>query len=707
MTEDVGEAVIRIRYDDGGFNPSAAGQQGGKAYASGFSGGIKGLAGVLGGALAAAGVGTFLKGAITGASDLQETVSKTEVVFDKAAQSILDFADTGAAALGLSKQAALDAAGTFGVLGKAAGLTGGDLSAFSTDLTSLSVDLASFHNADPEEVIEALGAALRGEAEPMRRFGVLLDDASLRNEALAQGLIKTTKEALTPQQKTLAAQSLIMKQTADAQGDFARTSGGLANQQRILGAQFTDLQSTLGRALLPVVLEAVKGLNGMFDSAAQLGPVIDRVGDALTSAFAGGGGGGFLASLSAQARELLPIFQEVAAQIGPALASIGSSLATNLIPVLMEFGQMVVTDIVPAVATLVGYVVSNLVPVFLDVVNIITSQVIPTLAAVADFFYNELYPAIFNIVTAVAENLKPVFDTLVEVFTDSVLPAIESMVEKIRTELLPALEPIITTVVSVIGFLYKLASAILGFVLPPLIRLAGFIIANVLPAVVSIITVIANLIGALINVGKAIGGAIGWFARIVSTMTSFATRTVSSVVTAIATLPGKLIALGPKLLQAGKSVIGKFIEGLKGAGGLVSDIAGNVWDALKGLLNNAIDKINGALEFKVSVLGKDIGINPPNIPHLQSGTRSFAGGFADVGEVGPERVYLPEGARVLTAAQTRQDGGGGQMDPVAYANAVAAALAPLLAAMRPVQFSLPSGDPEAAALATIDRLALV
>ena len=99
----------------------------------------------------------------------------------------------------------------------------------------------------PKETLEALRSGLSGEAEPMRAYGVLLDDASMRTQALKMGLISTTKEALTPQQKVLAAQAQIFKQTSDAQGDFTRTSGGLANQQRILQASFGDLSAQIGR----------------------------------------------------------------------------------------------------------------------------------------------------------------------------------------------------------------------------------------------------------------------------------------------------------------------------------------------------------------------------------------------------------------------------------------------------------------------------
>ena len=203
----------------------------------------------------------FTKQTIDAASDLNETVSKSQQIFGDASKAVEDFASNSAKQFGQSKQQAIDAAASFGVFGKAAGLTGEDLSTFSTDLVALSADLASFGNTTPEEAALALGAALRGEAEPIRRFGVLLDDATLKQEALAMGLIKTTKGALTPQQKVLAANAVILKQTADAQGDFARTSDGVANQQRILEASFKDLQTEMGQKLLPTFNSALTSLN--------------------------------------------------------------------------------------------------------------------------------------------------------------------------------------------------------------------------------------------------------------------------------------------------------------------------------------------------------------------------------------------------------------------------------------------------------------
>jgi hypothetical protein len=203
-------------------------------------------------AAALAGLAAAAGPAISAASDLEENLSKVNVIFGEGAKDIEEFAKTAATALGQSQNAVLTAAGTFGTFGKAAGLGGAELAAFSNDFTALASDLASFNNTSPEEAVNAIGAALRGEAEPLRAFGVLLNDATLKAAALELG-IYSGSGALTDQQKILAAQKVIYDQTGDAQGDFAKTSDGLANSQRILSAEIKNLQVEIGKGLLPVV----------------------------------------------------------------------------------------------------------------------------------------------------------------------------------------------------------------------------------------------------------------------------------------------------------------------------------------------------------------------------------------------------------------------------------------------------------------------
>ena len=213
--------------------------------------------------------GNFINETTDAASNLEETLAKTNELFGASTKEVVAFAKSAAKNLGQSSQQALDASANFAIFGKAAGLAGGDLVDFSTDFTVLASDLASFNNTSPQEAINAIGSALRGEAEPLRRYGVLLNDAALRQAALELGIVETTKNALTPQQKVLAAQKVIYEQTTAAQGDFARTSDGLANSTRILEAQQADLNASIGETFLPVmkqVNEIMRLAIGIFTS---------------------------------------------------------------------------------------------------------------------------------------------------------------------------------------------------------------------------------------------------------------------------------------------------------------------------------------------------------------------------------------------------------------------------------------------------------
>jgi len=227
------------------------------------------------------------KDAILAASDLSEEVSKAGVLFGDSADQINEWAASAATAFGQSRRQATAAAANFAIFGKSAGLAGDDLADFSMDFTELASDLASFNNTSPEDAVQALGAALRGESEPIRRYGILLDDSTLRQKALELGIIETTKEALTPQQRVLAAQEAIYDQVGDAAGDFARTSDGLANSQRILAANVEDVKSSLGESLLPIAEEFTGWLVGAIpqvqefarDMGEKLGPAISNAGD--------------------------------------------------------------------------------------------------------------------------------------------------------------------------------------------------------------------------------------------------------------------------------------------------------------------------------------------------------------------------------------------------------------------------------------------
>jgi len=237
-----------------------------------FVGNLKKVGAALGATFAASQIANFAKESIMASSNMAESLSKVRVVFGEGAAEVEKFGKNAAQNLGISNQAALEAAGTYGNLFQAFVLGQGEAQKMSTSLVQLAADMASFNNTSIDQAITALRSGLSGETEPLKRFGVALSEVRLKEEALRMGLIKTTSGTLPVAIKSQAAYSLILKDTALAQGDYARTADGTANTMKTLQAKMEDAKVALGDALMP----AFKGLLGILN---LLIPVLTKIGD--------------------------------------------------------------------------------------------------------------------------------------------------------------------------------------------------------------------------------------------------------------------------------------------------------------------------------------------------------------------------------------------------------------------------------------------
>lgn len=325
---------------DRGFRDALtpAGVAGGDAAGAGLKTGLLGsvakLAVPLAAAFSALNIGQMfvdtVSQGVSQANDLQQTTSAIQTVFGDASGAVEQFAQDAVTGLGITQQQALEASQMFGTFGKAAGLTGDDLSSFSTELGTLGADLAAFYGGDIQTALDAISSGLRGESEPLRQFGVLLDDATLKQRAMTMGIFDG-KGALTQQQRVLAAQAEILAQTADAQGQAAREGESYDGVMKRLGASWEMVVTTLGTAFLPLVTEVVSMLNDevipVFMQMAQ------EQGPALAKAFAD-----ILPDLMAMVQDLLPLLPDMIRSFADALPGLISFLGA-LTPILTSLMQ--------------------------------------------------------------------------------------------------------------------------------------------------------------------------------------------------------------------------------------------------------------------------------------------------------------------------------------------------------------------------------
>ena len=522
----------------------------------------------------AAAVGAFK--AIQKASDLAESVSKIETIFGEGAQGVADFSKTAAKELGISEQSVYDAAGTFGVFGKAAGLGGEDLTNFSNKFTTLSADLASFNNTSPEDAMQAIGAALRGESEPLRRYGVMLDDAALKAEAMAQG-IYDGKGPLTQQQKVLAATGAIFKQTSDAQGDFAKTSGGLANQQRIFKAQLDNVVTTIGTKLLPIFMKIVGFISDKILPAVQL----------LTSAFEKDGIAGIIKVVKGQLPKLKTLLGNAMSMFWEWLKDAYPPALRAVLDMMYQLGQWLQNTGLPALAKLLG--------------------------DGAQAFWNWIKeaapPALKRLAELMADLANWILDKGLPTLVDKLIVLGNALVDWIKPQIVPALKALGDLLLTILNWVVtdavpklgaqalKLGSALLSWV------------AQLLPEVVfGLGRFVVDLVAKLP----------GLFVSLVSTMASIGANLGSAL---IGSLVEALKGLANKGLEVGKAF----------ANSIIGFINRNVIQKINDLLEFTIS----AGPFSYTVNPPDIG----NIPMLAEGGIVTSPTLAMIGEGnGPEAV---------------------------------------------------------------------
>lgn len=257
-------------------------------FSSALKGAAGGAAGAVGAFMAFDKVTELIGSSISAASDLNETVNKSSVIFGKNAGAIDTWAKGASTSLGLSRQAALDFAAGFGDMFTQIGFSGDAAAAMSKQVVQLSADLGSFNNLGTDDVADRISAAFRGEYDSLQAVIPNINAARVEQEAMA-ATGKKTASALTAQEKAAAVLAIVQKDGARAAGDFAKTSNGLANSQKIQAAEAANLKAQLGQGLLPIQLKltqaGIKFLQWGQENSGMLKTLAIIVGGALVGAF--------------------------------------------------------------------------------------------------------------------------------------------------------------------------------------------------------------------------------------------------------------------------------------------------------------------------------------------------------------------------------------------------------------------------------------
>lgn len=223
---------------------------------------------------ATVGAGAFIKEATAAARDLDRNLVGLNGVFGSLTPTMVQFTKD-AQAIGLSQVDAARASTFLGSVLKQSGFTMQDTAEQTKNLVGLASDLAATYGYDVSEALTGMTALFRGEYDPIEKFGVAMKQAEVNALLAARGQKNLTGATLRYAQAQ-ARLDLLYARSTDAQGAFARQSDSLFVKQKQLNAAFDNMKASVGAALTDPLAKLLGALQ----------PLIDRVGPALTPAFA-------------------------------------------------------------------------------------------------------------------------------------------------------------------------------------------------------------------------------------------------------------------------------------------------------------------------------------------------------------------------------------------------------------------------------------
>ena len=340
MSDFKADATKNLR---GAFNGvEAEAEAAGRASSGKFKSAFTGALTAAGGLFAGVQLFDFGRDAIFKAGDIEQSIGAVDAVFKGSADRMHEYAATASSTVGISTNAYNELAAKLGASLKNGGTSIDELGEKTNGLIQLGADLSSLYGGTTAEAIDAISAALRGETDPIERYGISLNDAALTAKGLELG-IKKVGGSFSTQEKQLLTQALLFEQSTDAQGNFSRESDTFAHKMQVASARMEDMKTKIGSALLPTVV------NLMDAFGEKLNPVLTEV------------GGGFKA-------------------FGAAWEKFDGDVTSAGFPGFMEVAAFAIRGFYESVKQ---WVVDNIIPVFRDVL-------IPTLqnagAGIAEFF---------------------------------------------------------------------------------------------------------------------------------------------------------------------------------------------------------------------------------------------------------------------------------------------------------------------------------
>lgn len=215
----------------------------------------------------------LLGDAIDISSSLTEVENVVRQTFGQYESLINNFAKTSIEKFGMSELSAKQFASRFQAMGTALDIPRGKMADMSIRLTELAGDMASFYDVSQEDIAKSLQSVFSGTTAPMRRYGIDLTQATLKEWALKQGL-DANISSMTQAQKAMLRYQYVLAHTTNITGDFARTADTWHNQITMLKENFKALGAVVGSGLINAFKPFIKVLNAVLQKVISFAEMV-------------------------------------------------------------------------------------------------------------------------------------------------------------------------------------------------------------------------------------------------------------------------------------------------------------------------------------------------------------------------------------------------------------------------------------------------
>lgn len=637
-------------------------------------------------------IGDFFTGSISGASDLNETLSKSGVIFGDNAGAMESWANTADRTVGLSKEAALAAAAGFGDMFTQIGFTGDAAAAMSKDVVQAAADLGSFSNLETADVADRISAAFRGEYDSLQAVIPNINAARVESEALA-ATGKTVASELTAQEKAAAVLAIVQKDGARAMGDFARTSEGAANQQKIMTAQMENQQAKLGSLLLPAWTGFLGVLNdGVIPAISSTIDWMSQNGDTmlLLGGVVGGAALAYWGITSAMAVYRAFSIASAAATGGLTFAQWALNAALSANPI-----GLVITLIAALVAGIIW--VATQTTFFQDVWANVTSFIGTAWQWLWDSVLNPVFTAIGTAFTWLYENailpvssfitdaVRVIGDIFSWLYNNIIMPVVTGIMIYIGLWagiIVWLWENVASPIFGLIGqaftWLHDNVFAPIGVAIGVAIQAVGLVFSwlyqNVFVPVGAAIGVAIQAVGSVFSwlyaniiapVGAGIGAAVNGVGAVFAWLWNNAiSPAINGVAGGINWVWNSIISPVFNAISGAVRSVGDTFRNIFGAiGGFIQNAFSSALSAVRGPVNGIIGLVNSAIrglnglsvtipDWVPIVGGQKWGLSIPTVPMLARGSNNAPDAFI-AGENGPELITGARGATVRPYGETR------------------------------------------------------